>query len=67
MRVREALVERNNVVESFDLLGGERDGEGFDVLVEMFDLTPSNDWEDIRCLVHDPSNGDCRTVIRIYE
>jgi hypothetical protein len=51
--VGEADVKLLDVLDRRDLLGRELEGEGLDVLVEVLDLSTSNDGEDVRSLGED--------------
>lgn len=54
----EAFNEGNDVIQSADLFWSERDLKGLYVGMQVFDFTSADDREDVRGLLHDPSNGD---------
>ncbi len=48
---READVERNRILNLFDVVIRERDAERLDVREQVLDLAPANDGEDVRRLL----------------
>ena len=62
-RHREARVERKCILEELDLLVRERDVQRRNVCLQMLDLSPSDDREHMRRLVHDV--GDRHLRVRL--
>ena len=55
-------MQRHHVVEEFDVLRRERNLESLEVGVEVLDLAPPNDGEDVREFLHGPGDGDCEAA-----
>ena len=51
--IREARFKGKHTLEILHLIGGEADLECFNVVVEMFNFSPTDNREDVRRLVHD--------------
>ena len=56
--VRETEVEGQDALEVLDVLVLKRNVEGFDVGHEVFNLTTTNDGEDVGGLLHDVGDGN---------
>ena len=57
--VRESKVERKDALEVLDVLLGKRDVQSFDVGLELLDLAPADERENVGQLLHNVCNGDC--------
>ena len=51
-RCWESNIERKNALKVLDMLWGEGNVEGLDILVQVLDLATTNDGEDVRSLLH---------------
>lgn len=59
---READVERHRTLDLLDVLGREHNAERFDVCEQVFDLAPTDDGEDVRCLLQQIRDRNCRAA-----
>ena len=58
MAVWEALVEGNDTFKILDLLRRERNGQRLYISLQVFDLAPANDREDVGNFLHDVGDSD---------
>ena len=57
-RCWESNIERKNALKVLDMLWGEGNVEGLDILVQVLDLATTNDGEDVRSLLHHVCDSD---------